>query len=205
MGYSPWGCKRFGHNLATKQQNNRSAWLQRPLCSTALDYAQHACVHSCIRAQKIPLKGPSSCKGLSWTQVCICAVFCVIKYSRAFCPVYFKLHPSASYCLLSADLCQGPTGPKELEEEGFHDALGVDKSPWGLPWMLLSLTITSLSGSLPQSPIHKSITRSSHMSLRGGPQKTKIASLGLPLWLSSRSRGSVPLPQLSARLVISFC
>ena len=50
VGYSPWGCKRFGHNLATKQQNNRSAWLQRPFCSTALDYAQHACVHSCIRA-----------------------------------------------------------------------------------------------------------------------------------------------------------
>ena len=25
VGYSPWGCKRFGHNLATKQQNNRSA------------------------------------------------------------------------------------------------------------------------------------------------------------------------------------
>ena len=122
-----------------------------------------------------------------------------------FCPVYSKLHPSASYCLLSADLCQGPTGPKELEEEGFHDALEVDKSPWGLPRMLLSLTITCLSGSLPQSPIHKSITRSSHLSLGGGPQKTKIASLGLPLWLSSRSRGSVPLPQLSARLVISFC
>ena len=22
VGYSPWGCKRVGHNLATKQQHN---------------------------------------------------------------------------------------------------------------------------------------------------------------------------------------
>ena len=29
VGYSPWGCKRVGHNLATQQQSNapKSGWL----------------------------------------------------------------------------------------------------------------------------------------------------------------------------------
>ena len=42
-GYSPWGCKRVGHNLVTKQDQQRKAWMQLLPSAEAHGYAYILC------------------------------------------------------------------------------------------------------------------------------------------------------------------